>query len=1066
MFNTPDSPPRSEGAIVRRLLNRGKSRTGKLCFASGDYHEKYVPDSRFLQNPDLKKARKAALRKTPAQLKTTYSNLSAEAQSAIDTWKGVHEVETHEYLAKASPQAKAGLLHRKYNVPIVSPDIQQALNHHDEGLKSLRSKQQDQVNSSIQALGGKVHRQWVAPGMKLKGNKTEPTLHPAWANYAVSINDRGMHTDHLNRVESIKKSQNDASLTHIGETKPIPGVIGSEGISKGSKSKLGDLTTKYHKEILSNKEPFKGYKLDLMGKRHQARQAMAEELGYKIMPGNKPGSRIQVTGKRQIIQAQRKLSGTLPKPLAPERWADIKSNRPIRGITAPDTHPQVGLGGDRTRYVEGKFKPHVPGPERQAEYTEKVKNVESKLSGLTKGETERRANEATSIKGSLQKKAYQNIKALNPKQKHGEIFSKTEEAVNQLLHGSIDPKRSTNRAIEGEELARHAGTIGIPVKSAKGIRTQYRNLTLHTQTEAGQKTLRSGFLKSGAAFVDDVVPVAAKSSYPYLRSLAKGSAVAAGAGLGIYGANRLIRSMKKKPQQQMSSKGKVIQFALSDEEKQQRRTARRWAPGSLGARGQEIYTWGGRAKRITRDLANTLVGNPDADDRGRPRKKEWQKPWFHKALALGAISAGLTGTLGTRRGHEAIEALGKTKVGKYLSGVRTDYHDFLKSVGPKSVTETIKAKNAQAALSETKKRMNRNEVKNVLGMSSGIRLIRFADTLDYWHARDLSRNQAVVTAPAGQIRTRRKKHFYEKKDVREAGLLGIAATLGIGAWKGKGLLDQRRATQEAASNAARHPLEEWGKQQAKKGTSGLADSWTKTGWLKPRVRLSSKSNRIIRFGDKDTIKHDIAIGGIEGSASFYTSDKLLKSLANRFPIFNKTIPRLAASGVVGGVGTGIAGYGLNRLVRQKVAEHRQKRQQMSSRLRLIKFDDAGNYSMLNPPKGKRVSVIQDRYRKKIREQEISRHEANLGKSALAGAAVGGLLKGHAGAGIGAIAGAGIETAAIMSRRKKKDVFGDSTIPTRRIERVPYQAGALTAGAILAHKLYRGAVSFPGITRKV
>lgn len=127
---------------------------------------------------------------------------------------------------------------------------------------------------------------------------------------------------------------------------------------------------------------------------------------------------------------------------------------------------------------------------------------------------------------------------------------------------------------------------------------------------------------------------------------------------------------------------------------------------------------------------------------------------------------------------------------------------------------------------------------------------------------------------------------------------------------------------------------------------------------------------------------------------------------------------------------------------------------LSSKLKSIRFD-SGPYGFQRPAKPTRQAVVQDRYRKAIRDKEINRHESNILRSGVAGAALGAALK-HTpkAAGIGALAGAGAEIGTIYSQRNQKDVFGDSSISTRRIERAPYQAAGLGAGALLAHKIWK------------
>jgi hypothetical protein len=127
--------------------------------------------------------------------------------------------------------------------------------------------------------------------------------------------------------------------------------------------------------------------------------------------------------------------------------------------------------------------------------------------------------------------------------------------------------------------------------------------------------------------------------------------------------------------------------------------------------------------------------------------------------------------------------------------------------------------------------------------------------------------------------------------------------------------------------------------------------------------------------------------------------------------------------------------------------------ELKSKLRSIRFDD-GSSTLYPPQKGKRLTVAQDRYRKAIHEQEIDRMEANLAKSGIAGAAVGGLLRGKVGAAVGAGSGLAVQAGLIARSHRKRDVYGDRPFYAKKEERLPWQVGTVAAGGLLARKLYK------------
>ncbi len=105
-----------------------------------------------------------------------------------------------------------------------------------------------------------------------------------------------------------------------------------------------------------------------------------------------------------------------------------------------------------------------------------------------------------------------------------------------------------------------------------------------------------------------------------------------------------------------------------------------------------------------------------------------------------------------------------------------------------------------------------------------------------------------------------------------------------------------------------------------------------------------------------------------------------------------------------------------------------------------------------------ASVAADRYRKAIKAHESDRAESNYARSGLAGAGIGALVRGKMARGRAALigAGAGLATQAVTraATAGTKDSYGDRPLVSKKIEKVPWQAGLATAGVLGYQKLRR------------
>lgn len=123
-----------------------------------------------------------------------------------------------------------------------------------------------------------------------------------------------------------------------------------------------------------------------------------------------------------------------------------------------------------------------------------------------------------------------------------------------------------------------------------------------------------------------------------------------------------------------------------------------------------------------------------------------------------------------------------------------------------------------------------------------------------------------------------------------------------------------------------------------------------------------------------------------------------------------------------------------------------------------------------PPK-----VATDRYRKRIREEDLNRGEANYAKSAIAGSLAGLALKLKGAsrgkrAALGAAAGIAAQAAVRQAGAGTKDFYGERSRTAKKSEKLPIVAG-LTAAGILARKRYRALGRFEfsisaGLKRKL
>jgi ATP-grasp domain, R2K clade family 3 len=160
------------------------------------------------------------------------------------------------------------------------------------------------------------------------------------------------------------------------------------------------------------------------------------------------------------------------------------------------------------------------------------------------------------------------------------------------------------------------------------------------------------------------------------------------AGIGYAGLKR-VRAL--------SSRGRPIYFQEDgyDPNDPLTKLSRKWLykkDYSTAAHAQKIRKWGGRTKRIATDIRQSREGIVPVDARGRPRKREWEKPWVAAVGTIAALKGGIWGVnklrgvvraapIGSRLGQlregfltgdYAKKLPGLQKIGGFYQGVKSD----------------------------------------------------------------------------------------------------------------------------------------------------------------------------------------------------------------------------------------------------------------------------------------------------------------------------------------------------------------------------------------------------------
>ena len=261
---------------------------------------------------------------------------------------------------------------------------------------------------------------------------------------------------------------------------------------------------------------------------------------------------------------------------------------------------------------------------------------------------------------------------------------------------------------------------------------------------------------------------------------------------------------------------------------------------------RSAYTHGGalrkyahRAGNLVRDAADVAVGNPRrADNYGRPQRREWEKPWFGRAVKDAAIGATILGGVLALKKSPRLRGKVMSAGANIRRKVNQMVPDLLADWGPgirisefgsrKSEVEFASVPfkfggkidyARQNALYDWAKQLRRavrrkaglplrppiagslpakpGKIKgfNAQRPTSNVQrpMIEFDDIANWagWDVRDPRGRSARVFAPGSRKRMRREKEWHEKIDVQRR-LLGALAAVGTAAGAGAGILIGRK----------------------------------------------------------------------------------------------------------------------------------------------------------------------------------------------------------------------------------------------------------------------------------
>ena len=234
---------------------------------------------------------------------------------------------------------------------------------------------------------------------------------------------------------------------------------------------------------------------------------------------------------------------------------------------------------------------------------------------------------------------------------------------------------------------------------------------------------------------------------------------------------------------------------------------------SILRKANDVRRVGGRAGRLASDVADHVQGKRKTDERGRPKKREWEKTYFKNGVQNVAIAGGLAVGAHHLKNHpehyREAQAIKRGVTGQKTTGKRnptTGKMVYKKVAAPKTRVGKGIVKTADKVKGGVKK-----IGKMLFSAGTFNRLVEldYYDRAD-WDLRDPRGKSARVFAPGSKTRTRRPKKFHEKAgNQRKLGVAAVAAGTAIGALLGrksgvkKGIRETEKRLAPAVKKAGR-----------------------------------------------------------------------------------------------------------------------------------------------------------------------------------------------------------------------------------------------------------------------
>jgi hypothetical protein len=226
---------------------------------------------------------------------------------------------------------------------------------------------------------------------------------------------------------------------------------------------------------------------------------------------------------------------------------------------------------------------------------------------------------------------------------------------------------------------------------------------------------------------------------------------------------------------------------------------------SAYAHAGSVRKLAGRAGGLLRDTADVAAGNPRrADAYGRPQRREWEKPWFHRVAKDALLGAGILGgavVVGRSpklQGHiMRVAGAGKRWANKQIPDLLAGRKFTKEPVEFAAMPIKYGGKinyNEQDYVFELTRALRKMVRKNAglparppitksvgvesktFSSSSTRRPVELDDVANYagWDVRDPRGRSARVFAPGSQRRVRREKEWHERVDNQRKLLLALA----------------------------------------------------------------------------------------------------------------------------------------------------------------------------------------------------------------------------------------------------------------------------------------------------